>query len=144
MISIDDLNKKMDFKTPDGYFEKMQDEVFTKIHRYEKRRKQRRILYSITSVAASLLIIFSITFFLPNKNSGNLASLVYEKEIQLADNSIIDQDLTEIENDIDVSQENKTSIKQMIEKMELDILDYNIIEYYEEVVYNLALLDLYY
>jgi len=144
MISIDDLNKKMDFKTPDGYFEKMQDEVFTKIHRYEKRRKQRRILYSITSVAASLLIIFSITFFLPNKNSGNLASLVYEKEIQLADNSIIDQDLTEIENDIDVSQENKTSIKQMIEKMELDNLNYNIIKYYEEVVYNLALLDLYY
>lgn len=114
MFSIDDLNKKPDFNLPEGYFEKMQDEVLTKIHRYEKKNKQRRIFYSIGAVAASLFIIFNIVYFFPDKKPANLAS-----------------------------QNNKTSLKQIVTKIELNNLDYDIIEHYEESMYEVAFLDLY-
>jgi len=148
MFSIDDLNKKMEFNVPDGYFEKMQNEVFAKIHWHKKKLKQRKIIYSIGSIAASLLIIINVVYFYPEKNSENFASLVPEKKEaqQPLYNNIIEHDLIEVKNnsEIGISRKNKTSDKQIVAEMELDNLDYNIIEYYEESMYDLVLLDLYY
>lgn len=134
----------MDFKIPDGYFEKMQDEVFIKIHRHEKKLHQRKIFYSIGSIAASLLIIFSVVHFFPHEKSDNLASLVLEKKESYSTNdSLVNQDITDMKNDTEVPK-NKVSMKQRIAEIKLDNLDYDIIEYYEESIYDLALLDLYY
>lgn len=146
MPSINDLNKKPDFNIPDDYFERLQDEVLTKIHRYEKSLKQRRIFYSISSIAASLLIIFSTVYFFPDENSENFASLVsVKKEAQSMYDSITNQDTTEIktEENKEVPQKNKIPMKPMIVETELDNLDYDIIEHYQESVYDLAFLDLY-
>jgi len=142
MISIDDLNKKPDFKLPNAYFEKMQDEVFAKIHQYEKKFTQRKIFYIISSMAASLLIIF-IVYFLPKENFSKLTSLISgEKEMQIISDNIVMNLAMNIENVENLS--NKVSVKQRIKKIELDNLDYSIIEYYEESIYDLALLDSYY
>jgi len=148
MLSINDLNKTMDFNLPEGYFEEMQDEVFTKIHRYEKRVKQHRIFYSIGAVAASLFIVFSIVYFSPNENSVNLVSLLPEgDELHSIYDNVIEDDLTTIEEnnqEVAVFPSKKISLKQMIAKIELDNLDYDIIEHYEEAMYDIAFLDLYY
>ena len=142
MFSIDDLNKQPDFKLPDNYFDKMQDEVLIKISRYERTLKQRKIFYSVGSIAASLLIVFSIVYFFPKENSSDFAALVIKNEkMQSIEDSY---SITDMEYDIESPQKNKVSVNQMITEIELHNLDYDIVELYEESMYDIALLDLYY
>ena len=146
MPSINDLNRNTEFNLPDGYFEKLQDDILTRVHRYEKGLKQRKITYFISSIAASFLIIFSLTYFFSSENPENLVSLIPDnKEVQLMYDTLTNQHVTEVktEEKENVPQKSKTPVKQMIAKTTPDNLNYDIIEYYQDAMYDVAMLDLY-
>jgi hypothetical protein len=54
---MDNLEKYRDenaFQLPNGYFEKMQDEVFQKIHYHQKISRRNRFIITFSSLAASI------------------------------------------------------------------------------------------
>ncbi len=145
MTSLNDLKNRVDFKIPDGYFDRMQKEVLQKIHLREKRIKQRKIFFTIGSVAASLLIIFNIVFFFPNEDTTELASYTSEKKFveKVVEIAVPEPELEKVPEPIVKTERKSSSIEQEVIEMELENLDYAIIESYEESMYDLVLLDLY-
>ena len=84
------LNKNTGFKSPDGYFESLEDKVFTKINERKTKTKvlslyNKKTLITISAIAASLLLLFSL------QNSDNNDELNFNT-LDLADiNAYIEQ-----------------------------------------------------
>src|SRR5690554_55917 len=63
---------------------------FHYFHQHLRVRKRRKIFYTISSVAAAILIIFGISYLLPSDNTlVVVAATDHKKEVRLKDGSII-------------------------------------------------------
>lgn len=156
MIDLNKIEKKEIFQVPENYFEEMQEQVLAKI-RHQKIRSRNRLLVAITSVAATFLLVFSLLHFIPQPEQGNLAftgnhdslseiltdtgstESVMPDEVQVTENRTTSRDIA-INRVSSVIPKETSTLAQVIENVELDNLDYQILEYYQE---DISLMDLY-
>ena len=59
-FDFNQIGKRMPYSTPDNFFDKLEKEVKTSLPNKSKHRRNRIIVMSILSAAASLLLIFGI------------------------------------------------------------------------------------
>ena len=74
MSSLDQLKKDIEFTTPDFYFENLETVVLTKIKKQEIRARNKKIFISISSIAASFLLLFTIFNFTASQEMDTLVS----------------------------------------------------------------------
>ncbi len=151
---MDNLEKYRDenaFQLPNGYFEKMQDEVFQKIHYHQKISRRNRFIITFSSLAASILIFIGLFVFLPKNGQPVLVSsldsvseskvfqqvnseLNTNKEIVSENESMLSDDNKQIAASESVNSETKNNSKDKVQQF--NSLDYDIAESYsEELVY---------
>ncbi len=151
---MDNLEKYIDenaFQLPNGYFEKMQDEVFQKIHYHQKISRRNRFIITFSSLAASILIFIGLFVFLPKNGQPVLVSsldsvseskvfqqvnseLNTNKEIVSENESMLSDDNKQIAASESVNSETKNNSKDKVQQF--NSLDYDIAESYsEELVY---------
>lgn len=95
------LNKNTGFKSPDGYFESIEDKVFAKINEKKTKIKvfslyNKKTLITISAIAASLLLFFSIQSINNNDelnfNALDLADInayIEQGNIDLSDTELV-------------------------------------------------------
>ena len=71
-FDINKKNKKMPYSVPDGFFDSMEENVMKKIKNYSEPKKNhtirlRQIAKVITTIAASLLVIFILNYSFQQK-----------------------------------------------------------------------------
>lgn len=69
-FDFNQIGKRMPYSTPDNFFDKLEKEVKTSLPNKSKHRRNRIIVMSILSAAASLLLIFGIGSKI-DKNNGD-------------------------------------------------------------------------
>ena len=69
-FDFDKIGKRMPYTTPDGFFEKMEDDVWKKVK--HKPIRLRLITQSIIAVAASIALIFIISDYLFKANPATI------------------------------------------------------------------------
>lgn len=157
MIDLNKIDKKEIFQVPENYFEEMQEQVLAKIRHQKIKSRNNRVLVAITSIAATFLLIFSLLHFIPQPDQGNLAltgtheslsemltdtgstESVMPDEVQVTENRTTNWDIA-INRVSSVMPKETSTLAQVIENVELDNLDYQILEYYQE---DISLMDLY-
>lgn len=82
MVNLDNIPKKEFFNVPDGYFEKLPDEIFTRISMEKKMVFRRKIWMTASAVAAVAIILLGISFFFMNLNKNNVTTIVKTEENQ--------------------------------------------------------------
>lgn len=98
------------FDVPQHYFDDLPDKVMARLQVEEKalafKKKRRRLLYTVSSVAASLLIVFTVAFFTYSekldKKTDSLACLNYD-DLSVVDYQMLDyyDECLEMENEIE-------------------------------------------
>lgn len=157
MIDLNKIEKKEIFQVPENYFEEMQEQVLAKIRHQKIKSRNNRVLLAITSIAATFLLVFSLLHFIPQPEQGNLAltgnhdslseiltdtgstESVMPDEVQVTENRTTSRDIA-INRVSSVIPKETSTLAQVIENVELDNLDYQILEYYQE---DISLMDLY-
>jgi hypothetical protein len=74
MSILDGIKKGEDFQVPAGYFDKLPDAVFAKIKKEETVAQRKRISFTISSIAASLLLLLGIVGLIRMEKQENLQS----------------------------------------------------------------------
>ncbi len=157
MIDLNKIDKKEIFQVPENYFEEMQEQVLAKIRHQKIKSRNNRVLVAITSIAATFLLVFSLLHFIPQPDQGNFAltgtheslsemltdtgstESVMPDEVQVTENRTTNRDIA-INRVSSVMPKETSTLAQVIENVELDNLDYQILEYYQE---DISLMDLY-
>jgi len=151
---MDNLEKYRDenaFQVPNGYFEKMQDEVFQKIHYHQKISHRNKFIITFSSLAASILIFIGLLVFLPKNGQPVLVSsldsvsesnvfqqvnseLNTNQEVVSEDESKLSDNNEQIAASGSVNSKTKNNSKRKVQQY--NNLDYDIVESYsEELVY---------
>ena len=143
MKNLDEIKNDNGFDVPEHYFDELGNNVIAKIKKQEKKQRNNRIFMSVSSIAASLLIILSIFYFKPTSEVHDLALVHQQAEIPVTFNeeNLSKQEGIVVENIAEpvVREYAKTSsekvtnaIAQNIQHENLDNIDYQIIEYYDD------------
>ena len=74
MSPLEQLKKDIEFKTPDFYFENLEGIVLSKIKKQEIRARNKKIFISISSIAASFLVLISLFRFTASPEMDTLIS----------------------------------------------------------------------
>ena len=68
-FDFNEVGKRMPFRTPEGYFEKMQAETMVRIKAEKRRKKLYRLKIGITAVLSAAAIWCGVMFFFPTQSS---------------------------------------------------------------------------
>jgi len=88
MDTLPKYKNKSLFEVPDSYFEKLQHDVMQRITIEKKQKTTTKKWISAVSVAASIAIIITLTFFVFDNRDSNEHFYVHE-EINLPEDSIL-------------------------------------------------------
>lgn len=67
-FDFNQIGKRMPYSTPDNFFDRLEKEVKASLHNKSKQKRNRIIVMSILSAAASLLLIFGIGIKIDKNN----------------------------------------------------------------------------
>ena len=97
MSPLEQLKKDIEFKTPDFYFENLEGIVLSKIKKQEIRARNKKIFISISSIAASFLVLISLFRFTASPEMDTLISDNQSSSVSIAivDKQDIDNQETE-------------------------------------------------
>jgi hypothetical protein len=93
---MDTLQKYRDkplYDVPDHYFEQLQHDIMQRVAKEEKRQKSYKKWISAVSIAASIAVIFMLSYFLIENRNPNEPFYVHEETAQ-PENSVLDFDST--------------------------------------------------
>lgn len=68
-FDFNEVGKRMPFRTPEGFFEKMQAETMARIKAEKRRKKLYRLKIGITAVLSAAAIWCGVMFFFPTQSS---------------------------------------------------------------------------
>ena len=68
-FDFNEVGKRMPFRTPEGFFEKMQAETMVRIKAEKRRKKLYRLKIGITAVLSAAAIWCGVMFFFPTQSS---------------------------------------------------------------------------
>ena len=68
-FDFNEVGKRMPFRTPEGFFEKMQAETMVRIKAEKRRKKLYRFKIGITAVLSAAAIWCGVMFFFPTQSS---------------------------------------------------------------------------
>ncbi len=68
-FDFNEVGKRMPFRTPEGFFEKMQAETMVRIKAEKRRKKLYRLNIGITAVLSAAAIWCGVMFFFPTQSS---------------------------------------------------------------------------
>ena len=71
MSILDKIKKGEDFQVPDGYFDKLPDVVLAKIKKEKPTMQRKHILFTVSSIAASLLLLLGIVGLIRMEKQDN-------------------------------------------------------------------------
>ncbi len=157
-MKLENFPKKDFFDVPDAYFDKMSENIFLRIQSEKKIVFKRKLWMVASSVAAALIVILVVSFFILNVEDQNtdlaLNDTIQTKQesnvIDIAKNSTLtsEQNISESDvtpqtnNNIKTSTIRETNSHDAIDDffyddMDFCSLDMQIIEYYsEDIVSN--------
>lgn len=157
-MKLENFPKKDFFDVPDAYFDKMSENIFLRIQSEKKIVFKRKLWMVASSVAAVLIVILVVSFFILNVEDQNtdlaLNDTIQTKQesnvIDIAKNSTLtsEQNISESDvtpqtnNNIKTSTIRETNSHDAIDDffyddMDFCSLDMQIIEYYsEDIVSN--------
>ena len=69
-FDFNEVGKRMPFRTPEGFFEKMQAETMVRIKAEKRRKKLYRLKIGITAVLSAAAIWCGVMFFFPTQSSA--------------------------------------------------------------------------
>lgn len=96
-LQIPNFKEEDLFDVPQNYFDELPNKVMGRLHAEEKvwafKKKRRRLLYTLSSIAASLLIVLTVALFTysakSEKKTDNLACLNYDN-LSVVDYQMLD------------------------------------------------------
>lgn len=121
---LQQVPKKNPFQVPENYFDDLENDVMAKVRQEQKVVKHRKIYTIAAAVAAVavLVIVLNIGLFSTGNNTQNQ---------NLAENAVnTDQKLLASANDNDITATYDPIV--VIEESNLDNVDYQIIDYYDD------------
>lgn len=68
-FDFNEVGKRMPFRTPEGFFEKMQAETMVRIKAEKRRKKLYRLKIGITAVLSAAAIWCGVMFFFPTQST---------------------------------------------------------------------------
>ena len=71
-FDFNEVGKRMPFRTPEGFFEKMQTETMVRIKAEKRRKKLYRLKIGITAVLSAAAIWCGVMFFFPTQSSDHV------------------------------------------------------------------------
>ncbi len=153
-MNLDQYPKKEFFEVPEHYFDELPNKVLNAIHQEKKYVLRKRLWMISSSVAAVMIVLLGVSFFLTNPNNDDNISLEVEKvevdslpsAVELAKSEDVSfPDMVDEESSSVKQERGTTSMSTPVEKIvkpsteEPDFcnLDMQIIEYYsEDIVSN--------
>ena len=153
-MNLDQYPKKEFFEVPEHYFDELPEKVLNAIHQEKKYVLRKRLWMISSSVAAAMIVLLGVSFFLTNPNNDDNISLEVEKvevdslpsAVELAKSEDVSfPDMVDEESSSVKQERGTTSMSTPVEKIvkpsteEPDFcnLDMQIIEYYsEDIVSN--------
>ena len=153
-MNLDQYPKKEFFEVPEHYFDELPEKVLNAIHQEKKYVFRKRLWMISSSVAAVMIVLLGVSFFLTNPNNDDNISLEVEKvevdslpsAVELAKSEDVSfPDMVDEESSSVKQERGTTSMSTPVEKIvkpsteEPDFcnLDMQIIEYYsEDIVSN--------
>jgi len=153
-VNLDQYPKKEFFEVPEHYFDELPNKVLNAIHQEKKYVLRKRLWMISSSVAAAMIVLLGVSFFLTNPNNDDNISLEVEKvevdslpsAVELAKSEDVSfPDMVDEESSSVKQERGTTSMSTPVEKIvkpsteEPDFcnLDMQIIEYYsEDIVSN--------
>lgn len=153
-MNLDQYPKKEFFEVPEHYFDELPDKVLNSIHQEKKYVLRKRLWMMSSSVAAVMIVLLGVAFFLTNPNNDDNISLEIEKieadtlpsPIELAKSENVSfPDMVEEESSsvnqervpVSMSAPSKNMDEPSAEDPDFCNLDMQIIEYYsEDIVSN--------
>ena len=153
-MNLDQYPKKEFFEVPEHYFDELPNKVLNAIHQEKKYVLRKRLWMISSSVAAAMIVLLGVSFFLTNPNNDDNISLEVEKvevdslpsAVELAKSEDVSfPDMVDEESSSVKQERGTTSMSTPVEKIvkpsteEPDFcnLDMQIIEYYsEDIVSN--------
>ncbi len=148
-MNLDQYPKKEFFEVPEHYFDELPNKVLNAIHQEKKYVLRKRLWMISSSVAAVMIVLLGVAFFLTNPNNDDNISLEEKKieadslssTVELAKSDDVSfPDMVEEESS-SVKQERgsasksaptKKMVKPSTEEPDFCNLDMQIIEYYSE------------
>lgn len=158
MKDLDTYKDENAFRIPDGYFEKMQNDVIQKIHYNQIRYHRNRLIIGLSSIAAGVFIFVGFLVFLPKNGQSVLVSAmdtVSKGNIIQQSNSKIQVNQEFISGDVSKSISNakqlaaSVSVKSATKDnsnenvQQFDNLDYEIVESYSDELVYADIMELY-
>ena len=153
-MNLNQYPKREFFEVPEHYFDELPNKVLNAIHQEKKYVLRKRLWMISSSVAAAMIVLLGVSFFLTNPNNDDNISLEVEKvevdslpsAVELAKSEDVSfPDMVDEESSSVKQERGTTSMSTPVEKIvkpsteEPDFcnLDMQIIEYYsEDIVSN--------
>jgi hypothetical protein len=150
MISIDEIKKGGDFQVPEGYFEQFPVACLAKIKEADRKRSyRRRLISTVSSIAASLMVIVAtavgLTLLTQDQASDTGALTAYNSPMPAVDTTGITHLLAKNETHYEMENELEAAIiknhpapvyrseqEAVVSAKSFDDGDYRIMEYYAE------------
>jgi hypothetical protein len=148
MSILDKIKKGEDFQFPTDYFDKLPDIVFAKIKKREAAAHRKRILFTTTSIAASLLFLLGIVGFIRMEKQDDTIKSAYNtitnsNHLPAVDTTTLRNYLAMNETQSEIANQMEAVITDKAPKpvyaseselasYQLDESDYRIMEYYAD------------
>ena len=151
MSILDKIKKGEDFQVPDGYFDKLPDVVLAKIKKEKPITQRKHILYTIGSIAASLLLLLGIVGLIRMEKQDNAS---WNAKNAITNGNLPAVDTTTLRNYLAMNETNSELTDQMeamiadetpkpvysseselaLAYYQLDESDYLVMEYYADEI----------